>query len=92
MAHNCVRDWRELEHLSELPCLDDLVKCSFESNIDSRDNGKMKNSSKIWTKVFIGNPIEEEISPAKYIEEVTKRLLLLKKLDGYPVIRDLLQV
>ena len=25
MAHNLVREWREFEHLSELPCLEDLV-------------------------------------------------------------------
>ena len=25
MAHNFVRDWREFEHLIELPCLEDLV-------------------------------------------------------------------
>ena len=25
MAHNFVRDWREFEHLVELPCLEDLV-------------------------------------------------------------------
>jgi len=44
-------------------------------------------------KVFIGNPIEEEAgSYAKYTEEVTKRLLFLKKLDGYPLIRDFVQV
>jgi hypothetical protein len=26
MAHNFVRDWREFEHLVELPCLEDLVR------------------------------------------------------------------
>ena len=63
MSHNYVREWREFEHLSELPCLEDLV--------------------------FIGNPLEEESPTAqKYIDEVIKRLLILKKLDGYPVIRE----
>ncbi len=62
MSHNFVREWREFEHMSELPCLEDLV--------------------------FIGNPLEEEQTVAgKYTEEVIKRLLYLKKLDGYPVIR-----
>ena len=32
---------------------------------------------------------EEASSVVKYTEEVTRRLLFLKKLDGYPVIRDL---
>jgi len=25
MSHNYVREWREFEHLTELPCLEDLV-------------------------------------------------------------------
>jgi hypothetical protein len=63
MSHNYVREWREFEHLSELPVLEDLV--------------------------FIGNPIEEDAASAgKYTEEVIKRLLYLKKLDGFPVIRE----
>ena len=63
MSHNYVREWREFEHLSELPVLEDLV--------------------------FIGNPLEEESATAqKYTDEVIKRLLFLKKLDGYPVIRE----
>lgn len=63
MSHNYVREWREFEHLSELPCLEDLV--------------------------FVGNPLEEEsITAQKYTDEVIKRLLILKKLDGFPVIRE----
>ncbi len=66
MSHNLVREWREFEHMCELPCLEDLV--------------------------FIGNPLEEELSAAagtsKYTDEVTRRLLYLRKLDGFPVIRD----
>ena len=43
-----------------------------------------------YMQVFIGNPLEEESATAqKYIDEVIKRLLCLKKLDGYPVIREL---
>jgi dynein light chain 1 len=62
MSHNYVREWREFEHLSELPVLEDLV--------------------------FIGNPIEEDAASAgKYTEDVTRRLMYLKKLDGFPVIR-----
>lgn len=58
-----MREWREFEHLSELPCLEDLV--------------------------FIGNPLEEEATiNGNYTHQVSKRLLLLKKLDGYPIIRE----
>lgn len=58
-----MREWREFEHLSELPCLEDLV--------------------------FIGNPLEEEATVnGNYTQQVSKRLLLLKKLDGYPIIRE----
>ena len=63
MSHNYVREWREFDHMAELPALEDLV--------------------------FIGNPLEEETSNSgKYTDEVIKRLLYLKKLDGYPVIRE----
>ena len=44
----------------------------------------------ITIQVFVGNPLEEESTTAqKYIDDVIKRLLFLKKLDGYPVIRDM---
>lgn len=63
MSHNFVRDWREFDHLSEIPKLEDLV--------------------------FVGNPLEEQwSSTGRWTDEVSKRLLALKKLDGYPVIRD----
>ena len=39
--------------------------------------------------VFIGNPLEEEATiNGNYTQQVSKRLLLLKKLDGYPIIRE----
>ena len=48
MSHNLVREWREFEHMNELPCLEDLV--------------------------FIGNPLEEEMTAnGKYTDEVIKR-------------------
>ena len=40
----------------------------------------------------MGNPLEEEISMAgKYNDEVSRRLLYLKKLDGFPVIRMMVE-
>ena len=63
MTHNFVRDWREFDHLSEIPKLEDLC--------------------------FVGNPLEEaQQATGRWKDEVSKRLLALKKLDGYPVIRD----
>ena len=39
--------------------------------------------------VFVGNPLEEDMSASgKYTDEVIKRLLFLRKLDGFPVIRE----
>ena len=32
MSHNYVREWREFEHLSELPCLEDLVSSIQNQN------------------------------------------------------------
>ena len=53
MSHNLIKEWREFEHMTELPELEDLV--------------------------FIGNPLEEEMTAAgRYTEEVIKRLLYLK--------------
>ena len=63
MSHNYVREWREFDHLAELPALEDLV--------------------------FIGNPLEEDsITPQFYNEQVSRRLQYLKKLDGYPILRE----
>ena len=58
ISHNYIKDWREFEHMTELPVLEDHV--------------------------FIGNPLEEELSAGgKYTEEIIKRLLYLKvKADG----------
>ena len=39
--------------------------------------------------VFIGNPLEEEATTnGNYTQQVSKRLLALLKLDGYPIIRE----
>ena len=39
--------------------------------------------------MFIGNPLEEESTlNGNYTQQVSKRLLVLMKLDGYPIIRE----
>ena len=60
ISHNYIKDWREFEHMTELPLLEDFV--------------------------FIGNPLEEELTASgKYTEEIIKRLLYIKV--AHPVIR-----
>ena len=49
----------------------------------------MSNCPCLEDLVFIGNPLEEEATVnGNYTQQVSKRLLLLKKLDGYPIIRE----
>ena len=39
--------------------------------------------------MFIGNPLEEDATMnGNYTQQVSKRLLVLMKLDGYPIIRE----
>ena len=40
MSHNYVREWREFEHLTELPCLEDLVFIGNPLEEDASANGK----------------------------------------------------
>ncbi|CAB1331211.1 unnamed protein product [Coregonus sp. 'balchen'] len=48
---------------------------------------KLDNLSALMDLVFVGNPLEEKYSAEGYwIEEATKRLPKVKKLDGNPVI------
>ena len=61
-------------------------------HIQDAKNGILAPVYSMWItmQVFVGNPLEEESATAqKYIDDVIKRLLFLKKLDGYPVIRDM---
>ena len=56
---------------------------------DWREFSHLSELPKLEDLCFIGNPLEEENSlSGKWIGEVSKRLLHLKKLDGYPLIRD----
>ena len=56
---------------------------------DWREFGHLSELRKLEDLCFIGNPLEEENSlNGKWLPEVSKRLLSLKKLDGYPLIRD----
>ena len=38
--------------------------------------------------VFVGNPLEEKHCAENWIEEATKRMPKLKKLDGTPVVKE----
>ena len=56
---------------------------------DWREFGHLSELQKLEDLCFIGNPLEEENSlSGKWLPEVSKRLLALKKLDGFPLIRD----
>ena len=49
----------------------------------------MRELSCLEELVFVGNPLEEESSEdGNYNKKVIHYLLALKKLDGYPVIRE----
>ena len=61
MSHNYVREWREFEHLTELPCLEDLVFIGNPLEEDASANGKYQEEvTKVMTEKFIkfkrGNP------------------------------------
>ena len=54
MSHNYVREWREFEHLTELPCLEDLVFIGNPLEEDASANGKYQEEvTKVMTKKFI---------------------------------------
>ena len=40
ISHNHVREWREFDHMSELPCLEDLVFIGNPLEEDASANGK----------------------------------------------------
>ena len=49
---------------------------------------QLSNLPELTDLVFMGNPLEEELTEMEeYNNKVVKSLLELKKLDGYPVIR-----
>ncbi|GCB67577.1 hypothetical protein scyTo_0013723, partial [Scyliorhinus torazame] len=51
--------------------------------------GKLADLPNLVDLVFVGNPIEEKYSSeGSWVEEATKRLTRLKKLDGVPVIKQ----
>ena len=54
MSHNYVREWREFEHLTELPCLEDLVFIGNPLEEDASANGKYQEEvTKVMTEKFI---------------------------------------
>ncbi|XP_041070645.1 dynein light chain 1, axonemal [Carcharodon carcharias] len=56
---------------------------------DWAEFGKLADLPNLADLVFVGNPIEEKYSSeGSWVEEATKRLTQLKKLDGVPVIKQ----
>ena len=81
MAHNLVK-WVPLQ--SHPPPL-----LSKQPSRDWDQFDFMRELSCLEELVFVGNPLEEESSEdGNYNKKVIHYLLALKKLDGYPVIRE----
>ena len=54
MSHNYVREWREFEHLTELPCLEDLVFIGNPLEEESSANGKNSIWEALWPVIIVG--------------------------------------
>ena len=77
-----MREWREFEHLSELQCLEDLVFIGNPLEEEATVNGNYTQQvSKLYCTILYCTVLCCTV-------QVSKRLLLLKKLDGYPIIRE----
>ena len=78
------REWREFEHLVELPLLEDLVFIVNPLEEEASVNGRTRRTpsftcASVFSVIFnLGN----------YLQQVSRRLVQLKKLDGNPIIRD----
>ena len=83
--------YNQIDKLKPLRNLTKLKVLYMSHNLvrEWREFEHMTELSALEDLVFIGNPLEEEMTSAgKYTEEVIKRLLYLRKLDGFPVIRE----
>ena len=95
LSHNYVREWREFEHLTELPCLEDLVFIGNPLEEEASANGKYQDevTKVISLFILIMNMFLSFLQVRKtslffIFSSIFQRLLYLKKLDGYPVIRN----
>ena len=53
LSHNYVREWREFEHLTELPCLEDLVFIGNPLEEEASANGKYQDEVTKVISLFI---------------------------------------
>ena len=92
-----MREWREFEHLSELQCLEDLVFIGNPLEEEATVNGNYTQQvSKLHCTSLYCTVLHctalcctvLHYSVLYCTVQVSKRLLLLKKLDGYPIIRE----
>ncbi len=86
MSHNYVREWREFEHLCELPQLEDLVFIGNPLEEDLTSSGKYNDEVRI-KPYYSSNYSWRDFSVLASLQ-IIKRLLYLRKLDGFPVIRE----
>ncbi|XP_072425559.1 dynein axonemal light chain 1 [Chiloscyllium punctatum] len=85
ISYNLIEKLKGIHAMRKLQVLymsNNLVK-------DWAEFGKLADLPNLVDLVFVGNPIEEKYSAEGiWVDEATKRLTRLKKLDGVPVIKQ----
>ncbi|XP_020365301.2 dynein axonemal light chain 1 isoform X2 [Rhincodon typus] len=85
ISYNLIEKLKGIHAMRKLQVLymsNNLVK-------DWAEFSKLADLPNLVDLVFVGNPIEEKYSAeGSWVEEATKRLTRLKKLDGVPVIKQ----
>ncbi|XP_060684267.1 dynein axonemal light chain 1 [Hemiscyllium ocellatum] len=85
ISYNLIEKLKGIHAMRKLQVLymsNNLVK-------DWAEFGKLADLPNLVDLVFVGNPIEEKCSAeGTWVDEATKRLTRLKKLDGVPVIKQ----
>ncbi|XP_043554340.1 dynein axonemal light chain 1 [Chiloscyllium plagiosum] len=85
ISYNLIEKLKGIHAMRKLQVLymsNNLVK-------DWAEFGKLADLPNLVDLVFVGNPIEEKCSAEGiWVDEATKRLTRLKKLDGVPVIKQ----
>ncbi|XP_064622391.1 dynein axonemal light chain 1-like [Lineus longissimus] len=83
--------YNNIEKLKGINMLKNL-KVLYIANNSVKDWGEFQRLEallKLDDLLFVGNPLEEKLtSEATYRDDVIKKLKMIKKLDGVPVVRD----
>ncbi|KAM4690624.1 acyl-coenzyme A thioesterase 2, mitochondrial-like isoform 2-T2 [Rhinophrynus dorsalis] len=84
ISYNLIEKLKGIHVMKKLKVLymsNNLVK-------DWAEFGKLAELASLEDLVFVGNPLEENMADGNWVEEATRRLPKLKKLDGNPVIKQ----